>query len=118
MPSFINRCALILFLGFTTVAMAASEPLSYEEQAFMIQGTRQTLRLPKGFRLELLTDKLAAPRLLSFAANGDLFIGSHSGKIYRLAPPYTAPEVLVTLDDYPHSVALRPGEMLIARTDG
>ncbi|MDO8597448.1 MAG: PQQ-dependent sugar dehydrogenase, partial [Sulfuricaulis sp.] len=33
-------------------------------------------------------------------------------------PPYTSPEVLVTLDDYPHSVALRRGEMLIARTNG
>ena len=118
MPSFINCCALFLFLGFTTAAGAAPDPLSYEEQAFMIQGTRQTLRLPRGFRLELLTDKLEAPRMLSFAANGDLFIGSHSGKIYRLAPPYHAPEVLVTLDDYPHSVALRPGEILIARTDG
>src|SRR4030065_39698 len=60
----------------------------------------------------------AGRRLPPFAGNGDLFIGSKSGKVYRLPPPYTAPEVLVTLDDYPHSVAFRRDEILIARTNG
>ena len=45
--------------------------------------------MPKGYRLELLTSALDGPRLLTFAPNGDLFIGSKSGKVYRLAPPYT-----------------------------
>src|SRR3569623_1031252 len=43
---------------------------------------------------------------------------SKSGRVYRLTPPYTRPEVLVTLEDYPHSVALRGDEMLIAETNG
>jgi glucose/arabinose dehydrogenase len=51
-------------------------------------------------------------------ANGDLFIGSKSGNVYRLPPPYTVPQVLVTLGGYPHSVALRKNEILIARTNG
>jgi glucose/arabinose dehydrogenase len=59
-----------------------------------------------------------APRMLTFAANGDLFAGSRSGKVYRLTQPYTKPEVLVELNDYPHSVAFRPGEILIAQTNG
>ena len=100
------------------MAGAASEPLTYEEQTILVGGTRHVARVPKGYRLELLTDKLDGPRLLTFAGNGDLFIGSKSGKVYRVSPPYTAPEALVTLDDYPHSVALRRGEMLIARTNG
>ena len=115
----LNRSALLLFLCLAApAAEAATEPLTYEEQTLMMHGARQTVRVPKGYRLELLTDKLDAPRLLTFAGNGDLFIGSHSGKVYRLAPPYIAPDVLVTLDEYPHSVAWRQGEMLIARTDG
>jgi glucose/arabinose dehydrogenase len=74
--------------------------------------------IPSGYTLELLTSALERPRLLTFAANGDLFIGSKSGNVYRLPPPYTRAEVLVTVDDYPHSVALRKGEILIAKTDG
>jgi glucose/arabinose dehydrogenase len=56
--------------------------------------------------------------MLTFAANGDLYAGSKSGKVYRLQPPYTKPEVLVQPGGYPHSVALRQGEILIAMTDG
>ena len=114
----INRFTLLFFLCFTAAAGAATEPLTYEEQTILVGGTRQIARVPKGYRLELLTDKLDGPRLLTFANDGDLIIGSKSGKIYRVPPPYTSPEVLVTLDGYPHSVALRRGEMLIARTNG
>src|SRR3569623_1937220 len=49
---------------------------------------------------------------------GERLSGSKSGRVYRLTPPYTRPEVLVTLEDYPHSVALRGDEMLIAETNG
>src|SRR3990167_4520789 len=119
MPTIVNQSAFLLFLCVAAaMANATSEPLTYEEQTLQVGGTRQIARVPKGYRLELLTDKLDGPRLLTFAGNGDLFIGSKSGKVYRVSPPYTAPEALVTLDDYPHSVALRRGEMLIARTNG
>lgn len=74
--------------------------------------------MPAGYRLELLTDQLEQPLLLSFAPNGDLFIGSRSGEIYRLESPYNDPAVLLRLDDYPHSVAFRPHEILIAQTSG
>ncbi len=100
------------------VVQAGTEALVYEEQTLMVSGARRVAQVPKGYRLELLTDKLDGPRLPTFAGNGDLFIGSKSGKVYRLPPPYTAPEVLVTLDDYPHSVAIRGDEILIARTGG
>ena len=73
--------------------------------------------MPKGYRLELLS-RLDGPRMLTFAANGDLFAGSKSGKVYRLPPPYTKAEILVQFGGYPHSVAFRPGEILIAKTDG
>ena len=118
MRTVINQSTLLFFLYFTAAAGASTEPLAYEEQTLQVDGTHQVARVPKGYRLELLTDKLDGPRLLTFANDGDLIIGSKSGNIYRIPPPYTLPEVLVRLDDYPHSVVLRHGEMLIARTHG
>lgn len=119
MRTVINQSTLFFFVCFTAaVADAATEPLVYEEQTLQVNGTRQVARVPRGYRLELLTDRLESPRLLTFADNKDLFIGSKSGNIYRVPPPYTSPEVLVTLDGYPHSVAFRRGEILVARTDG
>jgi len=113
-----KKCFALCLCVLPLAAMAGSEALTYETQTLALDNQRVPVRVPKGYRLELLTAKLEAPRLLSFAANGDLFIGSKSGKVYRLAPPYTQPEVLVTLNGYPHSVAFRSNEILIARTDG
>ena len=112
------RSASLLFLLLAGPTRAATDPLTYDEQTLTVAGRAQTVRVPKGYRLELLSDKLDGPRLLTFADNGDLFIGSRSGKVYRVPPPYTAPEVLVALEAYPHSVAFRKNEVLIARTDG
>lgn len=98
-------------------AQAGTDALAYEDQALTLDGERRTVRVPKGYRLELLS-RMEEPRMLTFAANGDLFAGSRSGRVYRLPPPYTRAEVLVDIGGYPHSVAFRPGEILIARTDG
>lgn len=115
----IHSSAFVFFLCLVSAATwAPPPPLTHEEQTLVVEGARQIARVPKGFRLELLTGQLDGPRLLAFADNGDLVIGSRSGRIYRLPPPYTTPEVLVRLDDYPHSVAFRKGEILIARTSG
>ena len=111
--------ALLTCLAFVVpLAEAGTEALAYEEQTLVLDGARRVARVPQGYRLELLADGLGGPRLLTFTENGDLFIGSKSGKVYRVPPPYTAPEVLVALDDYPHSVAFRRNEILIARTHG
>ena len=119
MPTIVNQSAFLLFLCVAAaMANATSEPLTYEEQTLQVGGTRQVARVQKGYRLTLLADKLDGPRLLTFADNKDLFIGSKSGMIYRVPPPYNLPEVLVRLDGYPHSMAFRRGEILIARTDG
>ena len=108
---------LILLYLVLVPAHASTEALIYEEQTLTLDGERRTVRLPKGYRLEFLTF-LDAPRMLTFAANGDLFAGSKSGNVYRLPPPYTKPEILVQLDEYPHSLAFRRNEILIAQTNG
>lgn len=114
----LNRLLVMGLLACPGVSVANTEALAYEEQSLQIGGVSHNVRVPRGYRLELLTDRLDGPRFMTFAGNGDLLIGSRSGKLYRLAPPYTKPEVLVTLDDYPHSVALRAGEIFIGRTGG
>lgn len=115
---FPRRFVNALLIVAAAAAQAGTEPLEYAEQRFDADGTAVTVRLPQGYRLELLSDDLDRPRLLSFAPHGDLFIGSQSGRVYRVPPPYTAPQLLVELDGYPHSVAWRADELLIAQTDG
>lgn len=100
-----------------TPAQAGTQTLAYEMQTLSVDGERRTVRVPKGYRLEWLA-AMDGPRMLTFAGNGDLYAGSKSGKVYRLPPPYTRAEVLVDTGDYPHSVAFRRGEILIAKTDG
>lgn len=114
----LNRLMIMGLLACPTVSVASTEALAYEEQSLQIGGISHIVRVPRGYRLELLTDRLDGPRFMTFTEKGDLLIGSRSGKLYRLAPPYTKPEVLVTLDDYPHSVALRDNEIFIGRTSG
>ncbi len=113
-----NRaCLLFLFFLWAVPAHGGMAALAFEQQVLMLDGKSISVRIPKGYQLELLS-LMDTPRMIRFAANGDLFAGSKSGKVYRLQPPYTKPEVLLQLDGYPHSVAFRQDEILIARTDG
>ena len=107
---------LLAMLCWSLVAEGATQ--ARQTQSLRVNGSTWQITLPAGMQLETLTTRLDGPRLMSFLPNGDLLIGSKSGKLYRLAPPYSRPVVLLTLDDYPHSVAWRDGELLIAQTDG
>ena len=111
-------CLLLLASLCFCITTGYGSGLSFERQTLIISGQPWHLTIPSDTQLELLTDKLDQPRLLHFLPNGDLLIGSRSGNLYRLAPPYHRPEVLVRPGDYPHSVAYRNGELLIAQTGG
>lgn len=109
---------VILGVGTGNVLPADNVVQTLTDQVVPLgKGKQAVAQVPMGYRLDYLA-ALDGPRLLTFGSNGDLFAGSKSGKVYRLTPPYTRPDVLVTLDDYPHSVAFRQGEILIARTRG
>lgn len=112
---------LVLGLTLALVLLSASgatRALDRYRQEIIVGGIPRQVTVPAGLHLELLSDKLDGPRMLTFASNGELLAGSRSGNVYRLLPPKFAPEVLLRLDDYPHSLALRPGEILIAQSDG
>lgn len=88
------RSLLILSLFsmlFSGEAALAFEPPKRIISSVMVQGVPNPVHIPKGYRLELLTDELSSPRMLTFAQNGDLLIGSRSGAVYHLAPPYRDP---------------------------
>lgn len=115
---FVWLCTFWAVLHAEQQGSATKHALVYQQQLINIDGDRYQVKLPTGYRLELLTDKLDGPRLLRFHTNGDLFIGSKSGSIYRLQPPYTNAQQLLTLNDYPHSIAFRANEIFIAQTSG
>lgn len=98
--------------------VAEPELLKLRRVALTVAGAEHQVHIPNGYRLEVLTEDLDGPRLLSFSEDGEMFIGSKSGHVYRLKPPYRKPESLIRLEGYTHSVAWRQGELLIARTDG
>ena len=109
----------LMCIGLVCSLFTASQAAnSRTTQSLVVKGASWDIQLPEGMQLELLTTRLDGPRLMSFLPNGDLLIGSKSGRVYRLPAPYSAPEVLLDLDDYPHSVAWRDGELFVAQTDG
>ena len=112
----IVQCLLILLASGSTAPLMAQLP---QQTTIVLLGSQQqTVSLPGGYTLELLTDQLDGPRMLSFGPQGELLIGSRSGAVYRLKPPYRQPQTLIELDNYPHSVAVRDKHILIAQTNG
>ena len=97
---------------------AEAPQIEYRVTSVRVAGAELPATVPSGYEIELLSRSLRAPRLLTFGPGGDLFVGSRSGNIYRLTAPYREADVLVKLKGYPHGVAFRDGEILIARTDG
>ncbi len=115
LPTIVFIASCCLLAGPVT---AATDSLDYQVQTLLVGGKSQQVKIPTGYKIERLTERLDAPRMLTFNNKGELFIGSKSGNVYRLLSPYTEAEVMVKLADYPHSVAFRAGEILIAQTDG
>lgn len=116
-----NRLRLFLAFAVTLAASDIARSGTVLERVTVdleVGGKTHAVEVPSGFRLELLTEALQSPRMLTFAPDGDLFIGSNAGRVYRLRPPYRKAEVFANPGGYPHGVAFRTGEVLIAYTEG
>jgi len=113
------RFSLIIFFLLLPVSIfAGTAKITYQQQVLTLPSGKVVVRIPEGMQLELLTDLLNRPRLLTFAKNGDLFSGSRSGKVYRLRPPYKRADVFINTGGYPHNIAFRDDEIFIAKTAG
>ena len=72
---------------------------------------------PTGFELHLLTTDMSGPRVIH-RHDDLLLVGSKSGSVYQLEPPYTTPVEVARLSDYPHSVVVFEEHLYVAHTSG
>lgn len=71
------------------------------------------IRLPEGFRISLLTDKVPGARSMTLTAGGTLFVGSiGEGKVYAVRG--TEVTVVASGLDKPNGVAFREGALYVA----
>ena len=68
------RLCIYLTIGLLAGIAAAGDALPRQTQTLTVDGERWALTLPAGMQLELLTDRLDAPRLMTFLPNGELLI--------------------------------------------
>ena len=108
---------LLCLLQVTSANASESEKESFRIQQFVVGQYTFAVRMPEGLELQVLAVGLEFPRVLHFSADR-LFIGSRSGKVHLLDPPYDEALILVELANYPHSVVVRNDQIFIAQTDG
>lgn len=106
----------ILLLTLAGFSHAGQDAIPFDLHVAEVGDEVFTLQVPRGYQLELLTTDMQRPRLFIFDDAGNMLVGSRSGHVYRLAPPYNEPEPLLILPDYPHSLAIRNGYLYIAQT--
>jgi glucose/arabinose dehydrogenase len=102
-----------LFLACAPSASAAGPVLV--DGSVTIGGSAYDVRLPRGYRLEFLVN-LLQPRFFVFGRSGEMFVGSRSGRVYRVDPSERRAEELVYLGGLPHSVAIRGDSLYVATT--
>ncbi len=107
--------ALILLLSVLCTGARAAEIALQEQMLDHPSFGLAEIMVPEGYRLEILPAELDHPRMIEFAPNGDMFIGS-GRHVYKLTPPYAESTVFLSLQTYPHSVAIRGEEMFVATT--
>jgi len=119
MEYFTYTCRQIIYtlLVLTFFYSVESSSMDLIQKVIEIDNHKYKIKLPKGYVLELLTDDMDSPRMFSFDQNGILFIGSKSGNVYRLEPPYDKPSVFTFMDNYPHSISFKDRSIYIAETD-
>ncbi|MCY1275954.1 putative membrane-bound dehydrogenase domain protein [compost metagenome] len=73
------------------------------------------IRLPQGFRIEVLSDQLPNARAMTWGAKGTLFVGSRNGgKVYALQPESGKVRVIADDLDMPVGVAFQDGDLYVS----
>jgi predicted Rdx family selenoprotein len=63
--------------------VGSSAAWGLSDASIQAQDRRYAVQFPPGYVLELLTDGLKGPRLITFAPGGELLVGSRSGRRIR-----------------------------------
>ncbi len=105
---------LLMSMSLIVGLFAAEIELRNQELHHPSFGT-VTVKVPIGYRLEILSADIDHARMMEFAPNGDVFIGSRQN-VYRLKPPYRRALRFFSSPDYPHSIAIRGEDLFIATT--
>jgi glucose/arabinose dehydrogenase len=118
----VSRRYLLALISYALNAMVvipiAVQALPLQQQTLVLGGQQYSVNVPTGYVFELITTDIDSPRMLTFHPEGSLFAGSRSGKVYRIAPPYSKTQVLNKRFRYPHSVAFRDGKIFVASAEG
>ncbi|MDF3936857.1 PQQ-dependent sugar dehydrogenase [Pseudomonas citronellolis] len=73
------------------------------------------IKVPPGFRVELLSDQLPSARAMAWGAEGTLFVGSNqAGKVYALRPGENQPKVIASDLRMPVGVAFHDGDLYVS----
>ena len=116
----LNSIGLLATVFIISISVCKADGPSIELVEQVLKRGKHTyqIHIPRGYVLEILNTDLKQPRMMTFAQNKDLLIGSRSGEIYRLRPPYQQVEVLADIGGYPHSVATRNKQLFVAANKG
>lgn len=112
------KSALSVFLPALCAwaAMPGAWGIEYAEREVRVGRSLWKVSVPAGYRVEFLAE---IPDARMIAASGrDLIVGTNSGLVYRVRPPYDKPEILARPGGSPHGVGVRNGELWIAKSDG
>ncbi|MDV6319350.1 sugar dehydrogenase [Chromohalobacter sp. HP20-39] len=101
-----------LWLSAMLIVSGQAQALTSVEVA----GNAERANVPDGATLDKRVS-LRAPRLISFGPEGEMFIGSRAGRLYRLQPPYDRVDAEIPLSGYPHSAVVHEGYLYVATTD-
>ena len=114
------RSLAVIFVCLVWVSTGQAQPgsIKLDRHVAEADGEVYAIHVPAGYKLELLTTDMQRPRLLIFDQAGNMLVGSRSGHVYKLKPPYTDPDFVLILSDYPHSLAIRGGYLYIAQSSG
>ena len=108
---------ILIWVLLNPNSSAHMQMFGYDEQLFETDDLSWRVLVPSGYKLELLVE-MRRPRMLTRTADDVLLAGSSVGDIYRIKPPYNKVEVIAEPGGFPHSVAVRDGELLVGMTDG
>ena len=90
------------------------EPLELIEQEIVVNGTKRILKIPSGYKIEVLADGFTRPRLLAFEPeSGDLYLTeTGTGRVWNV----TKREVVVQGIKNVHGIAFFEGDLYLAST--